>query len=86
MLIRPMHHQNFEIKVNKQVNKSIPIFSCISFCINKSPRLSISSKQLAPFKQEKGSVEFLLDKPIPYDLVKMIVKYRVTKNRTRGNK
>jgi hypothetical protein len=27
----PMHHQNFEIKVNKQVNKSIPIFSCISF-------------------------------------------------------
>jgi uncharacterized protein YdhG (YjbR/CyaY superfamily) len=32
-------------------------------------------KELAPFKQEKGSVQFPLDKPIPYDLVKKIVRY-----------
>jgi uncharacterized protein YdhG (YjbR/CyaY superfamily) len=32
-------------------------------------------KELAPFKQEKGSIQFPLDKPIPYDLVKKIVRY-----------
>ena len=35
-------------------------------------------KELAPFKLEKGSVQFPLNKPIPYDLVKKIVRYRVT--------
>jgi uncharacterized protein YdhG (YjbR/CyaY superfamily) len=34
-------------------------------------------KELAPFKLEKGSVQFPLNKPIPYDLVKKIVRYRV---------
>jgi uncharacterized protein YdhG (YjbR/CyaY superfamily) len=32
-------------------------------------------KELAPFKQEKGSIQFPLDKSIPYDLVKKIVRY-----------
>jgi uncharacterized protein YdhG (YjbR/CyaY superfamily) len=41
-------------------------------------------KELAPFKQEKGSVQFPLDKPIPYDLVKKIVRYRVTENLEKG--
>ena len=35
-------------------------------------------KELAPFKQEKGSVQFPLDKPISIVLVKNIVRYRVT--------
>jgi uncharacterized protein YdhG (YjbR/CyaY superfamily) len=35
------------------------------------------SKELAPYKQGKGSVQFPLDKPIPYDLVKKIVAFRV---------
>jgi uncharacterized protein YdhG (YjbR/CyaY superfamily) len=37
-------------------------------------------KELAPFKQAKGSVQFPLDKPIPFDLVKKIVKFRVKEN------
>jgi uncharacterized protein YdhG (YjbR/CyaY superfamily) len=41
-------------------------------------------KELAPFKQEKGSVQFPLDKPIPYDLVKKIVRYKVTENLEKG--
>jgi uncharacterized protein YdhG (YjbR/CyaY superfamily) len=41
-------------------------------------------KELAPFKQQKGSVQFPLDKPIPYDLVKKIVRYRVTGNLEKG--
>ena len=34
-------------------------------------------KELSPYKQGKGSVRFPLDEPIPYDLVKKIVEYRV---------
>ena len=41
-------------------------------------------KELAPFKQEKGYVQFPLDKPISYDLVKKIVRYRVTEILERG--
>jgi uncharacterized protein YdhG (YjbR/CyaY superfamily) len=41
-------------------------------------------KEMAPFKQEKGSVQFPLDKPIPYDLVKKIVRYKVTENLEKG--
>ena len=37
-------------------------------------------KELSSYKQGKGSVQFPIDKPIPYDLVKKIVKYRVTEN------
>lgn len=35
------------------------------------------NKELAPYKQAKGSVQFPLDQPIPYDLIKRIVQYRV---------
>ena len=35
-------------------------------------------KELAPYKQGKGSVQFPLDQPMPYDLVKKIVIFRVT--------
>jgi uncharacterized protein YdhG (YjbR/CyaY superfamily) len=37
-------------------------------------------EELSPYKQGKGSVQFPLDKPIPYDLVERIVKYRVKEN------
>src|SRR2546422_5094610 len=34
-------------------------------------------KELSPYAGEKGSLRFPLDKPIPYDLVKKIVLFRV---------
>jgi len=34
-------------------------------------------KELSVYKGAKGSVQFPLDKPIPYDLVRKIVKFRV---------
>jgi len=37
-------------------------------------------KELSPFKQSKGTVRFPLDQPIPFDLVKKIVKFRVKEN------
>lgn len=33
-------------------------------------------EQLAPYKQAKGSVQFPLDKPMPYDLIAQIAAYR----------
>src|SRR5690606_6679557 len=37
-------------------------------------------EELANYKQGKGSVQFPLDHPIPYDLIKKIVKFRVKEN------
>jgi uncharacterized protein YdhG (YjbR/CyaY superfamily) len=34
-------------------------------------------RELSPYKQGKGSVQFPVDKPIPYDLVEAIVRFRV---------
>jgi uncharacterized protein YdhG (YjbR/CyaY superfamily) len=34
-------------------------------------------KELSLYKHAKGSVQFPLDQPIPYDLVRRIVEYRV---------
>jgi len=40
-------------------------------------------EELTPFKQAKGSVQFPLNKPIPFDLVKRIVKYRVEESESK---
>ena len=37
-------------------------------------------KELSAYKQGKGSVQFPLDQPIPYDLISRIVKFRVEEN------
>ena len=37
-------------------------------------------KELSQYNGAKGSVQFPLDKPIPFDLVEKIVIYRVTEN------
>lgn len=37
-------------------------------------------QELAPYKQVKGSVQFPLDQPMPYDLIRRIVRFRVAEN------
>jgi uncharacterized protein YdhG (YjbR/CyaY superfamily) len=37
-------------------------------------------KELSPYARSKGTVQFPLDKPIPYDLVEKIVKFRGGEN------
>ena len=37
-------------------------------------------KDLSPYKQGKGSVQFPMDQPMPLDLITKIVKYRIQKN------
>jgi uncharacterized protein YdhG (YjbR/CyaY superfamily) len=38
------------------------------------------AKELSKYKQGKGSVQFPLDKPIPFDLIGQIVEFRVIEN------
>ena len=38
------------------------------------------SEELSVYKGGKGSVQFTLDQPIPYDLVREIVTFRVSEN------
>ena len=37
-------------------------------------------KELSPYKHGKGSVQFPIDQPVPYDLVRRIVTFRVNEN------
>jgi uncharacterized protein YdhG (YjbR/CyaY superfamily) len=43
-------------------------------------------KELSVYKQGKGSVQFPLDQPIPYDLIRKIVKFRVKENLAKKKK
>jgi uncharacterized protein YdhG (YjbR/CyaY superfamily) len=40
-------------------------------------------KELSEYEISKGTIRFPLDKPIPFDLVRRIVKYRVKENLDR---
>ena len=41
-------------------------------------------KELSAYKNAKGSVQFPLDQPIPYELIGEIVKFRVEENLARA--
>jgi uncharacterized protein YdhG (YjbR/CyaY superfamily) len=42
--------------------------------------------ELAPYIHGKGTVQFPIDRPVPYDLVRKIVKYRAKENTGGGKK
>lgn len=41
-------------------------------------------KELAPYQSGKGTLQFPLNEPIPYDLISRIVAYRVKENLERA--
>jgi uncharacterized protein YdhG (YjbR/CyaY superfamily) len=45
-----------------------------------SSGIDVFKDDLSPYKSAKGSVQFPIDKPVPYDLVKKIVLFRVLEN------
>jgi uncharacterized protein YdhG (YjbR/CyaY superfamily) len=74
---------NYQMPTFKLNGKNLVHFAAFKDHIGFYPLPSgISSFQdeLAPYAGGKGSVRFPLSKPIPYDLVKKIVKYRVKEN------
>lgn len=44
------------------------------------------AEELSKYKQGKGSVQFPLGKPIPFDLITKIVEFRINKNLTKSEK
>ena len=42
--------------------------------------------ELSGYKASKGTVQFPLDQPIPYDLIARIVRHRVEVNLAKGKK
>jgi uncharacterized protein YdhG (YjbR/CyaY superfamily) len=42
------------------------------------------AEELSNYKQGKGSVQFPLDKPIPFDLIARIVEFRVKENAVKS--
>ena len=44
------------------------------------------SSELSKYKQGKGSVQFPLDKPIPFNLIGKIVEFRVKENNSKIEK
>lgn len=43
-------------------------------------------EELSNYKQGKGSVQFPLDQPMPYDLIEKMVKFRVMENKLKKEK
>ena len=48
--------------------------------------LEAFKEDLAPYKRGKGSVQFPLDQPLPTDLIRRIVEFRVAENLARASK
>ncbi len=46
--------------------------------------IEVFKSQLAPYKFSKGAVRFPLDKPIPYDLIQKITRYRAEANQKKS--
>ncbi len=42
--------------------------------------IQVFKKELSQYKGARGSVQFPIDKPLPFDLITRIVKYRVNEN------
>jgi uncharacterized protein YdhG (YjbR/CyaY superfamily) len=42
--------------------------------------------ELTPYKFSKGAVQFPLDQPLPYDLIRRITKYRLERNTKKYGK
>ena len=67
---------------------SIYGFNLVHFAVNKGyigfypgdTGVSFLKDELAVSQTTKGSVHFLLNKEIPYDLIRKIVEYRVAEN------
>jgi len=46
--------------------------------------ISAFKKELSSYDIAKGSIKFPLNKPIPFDLIRKIVKYRVNENNSNN--
>ena len=65
------------------LNGTVVWFAAFEDHISFFPKISPFQKfrkELSPYASGRATVKFPLDEPIPYDLVKRIVKFRVQEN------
>ena len=77
---------SYQIPTFKLNSKNLVHFAAFSNHIGFYPTpacIEKFEKELAPYKAGKGSVQFPLDEPIPFDLVRRIVLHR-TQEKQRG--
>ncbi len=68
------------------LNGNLVWFAGYSHHIGFYPRgsgIEAFKTELAGYKVSKGTVQFPLNKPIPYDIITKIVKYRVSENQSK---
>src|SRR5512135_2967730 len=71
---------SYRMPTFKIQGKNLVHFAAFSHHIGFYPipsGITTFQKELSVYKQGKGSVQFPFDKPIPHDLVKRIVEFRV---------
>lgn len=77
---------SYQIPTFKLQGKNLVHFAAFERHVGFYPTpsgIAAFQKELSAFKQAKGSVQFPLDRPIPYDLVKKIVAFRLKDSSTR---
>jgi uncharacterized protein YdhG (YjbR/CyaY superfamily) len=92
--IRKVIHESAP-EARETINYQIPTFKLngnlvhfasyknhIGFYPTSSPIVAFK-KELTMYETSKGTIKFPLDKPIPYDLIKKIVLFRVKENMNR---
>ena len=82
---------SYQMPTFKLIGKNLVHFAAFKNHIGFYPipsGITAFKKELSAYAQGKGSVQFPLDKPLPYDLVKRIVMYRVkeTLEMSKGGK
>jgi len=82
---------SYQMPTFKLQGKNLVHFAAFSHHIGFYPipsGITAFQKELSVYTQGKGSVQFPLDKPIPYDLVRRIVEFRVkeTEGKIKGGK
>ncbi len=79
-------------EATEKISYQMPTFylngNLVHFAVNKNhigfypapSGIEAFEEALKPYKYSKGAIQFPFDKPIPYDLIRRIVKHRVEEN------
>lgn len=79
----------YQMPTFRLAGKNLVHFAAFAHHIGLYPTpsgIAAFKKELSAFKQGKGSVQFPLNEPLPYDLVKKIVMFRVKETVTASKK
>ena len=80
---------SYQMPTFKLNGKSLVYFAAYKHHIGFYPvpsGIKAFKKELSQYKTGKGSVQFPIDKPVPHDLVKKIVIFRVKENMKKKNR